>query len=119
MFSAFRKGPAASERGLCDIERVLFRVTKSRVRKLGSSCTTKINRYVCLFDFYYNRYIFAVPAVPGLSNLLTSDEVTLNNTQAKSYSPRPLTAGPKRNAENIESLLAITLMVKLPYSKTL
>ena len=27
MFSAFRIGPAASGRGLCDIDRVLFRVT--------------------------------------------------------------------------------------------
>ena len=33
MFSAFRMDPAASERGLCDIDRVLFRVTKSRAKK--------------------------------------------------------------------------------------
>ena len=32
MFSAFRVGPAASGRGLCDIDRVLFRVSKSRVK---------------------------------------------------------------------------------------
>ena len=32
MFSAFRIGPAASGHGLCDIDRVLFRVTKSRVK---------------------------------------------------------------------------------------
>ena len=31
MFSAPRIGPAASGRGLCDIDRVLFKVTKSRV----------------------------------------------------------------------------------------
>ena len=30
MFSAFRMGPAASERGQCDIDRVLFRVSKSQ-----------------------------------------------------------------------------------------
>ena len=40
--SAFRMGPAASERSQCDIDRVLFGVTKSRVRKLGSSYMTKI-----------------------------------------------------------------------------
>ena len=32
MRTAFRMGPAASGRGLCDIDRVLFRVTKSRVK---------------------------------------------------------------------------------------
>ena len=43
MFSAFRMSPAASS-GQCDNDRALFRVTLSRVRKLGSPCTTKINR---------------------------------------------------------------------------
>ena len=33
MFSAFRMGPAPSERGLCDIDRVLFRVTLNQVSK--------------------------------------------------------------------------------------
>ena len=33
MISTFRMGPTESERGLCDIDRVLFRVTKSRVKK--------------------------------------------------------------------------------------
>jgi len=33
MISAFRMGSAASGRGLCDIDRVLFKVTKSRVKK--------------------------------------------------------------------------------------
>ena len=36
MISVFRMGLAASERGLCDIDRV-FRVAKSRVKKLGSA----------------------------------------------------------------------------------
>ena len=36
MFWAFRMGPAASGLELCDIVVVLLRVTKSRVRKLGS-----------------------------------------------------------------------------------
>ena len=40
--STFRMGPAASGRGLCDIDRVLFRVAKSRFRKLGSPNTTEI-----------------------------------------------------------------------------
>ena len=35
MFSAFRMGPAAS--GLYDIDRVLLRITKSRVKKIGKS----------------------------------------------------------------------------------
>ena len=33
MFSEFRMGPAASGRGLRGIDRVLFKVTKSRVKK--------------------------------------------------------------------------------------
>ena len=33
MTSVFRMGPATSERGLCHIDRVLFRVAKSRVKK--------------------------------------------------------------------------------------
>ena len=39
---AFRMDPAASGRGLCDIDRVLFKVTQSHVKKLGRPCTAKI-----------------------------------------------------------------------------
>ena len=46
--SAFRMGLVVSGRGLCDISRVLcrvlFRVTKSRVKKLGSRCMTEVYR---------------------------------------------------------------------------
>ena len=42
-----------------------------------------------------------------LTNFLTRDLVTLNNILSISHSPRPLAAGPIRNAENMESLLAI------------
>ena len=45
MFSAFGMGPAACGRGLSDIDRVLFRVTKSRLRKLGSRGTAKYTDY--------------------------------------------------------------------------
>ena len=57
-----------------------------------------------LFRFQCNRYIFAVP---GLPNLLIRDLVTLENTISISHSLRPLTAGPIRIAENMESLLTI------------
>ena len=50
--SAFRVGPAASGRGLCDIGRVLFRVAKSRVKKLGSPCATKNIPITWVFGFY-------------------------------------------------------------------
>ena len=46
MFSVFPMGSAASGRGLCDIDRVFFRVSKSRFKKLGSPSTTKIYMYV-------------------------------------------------------------------------
>ena len=36
MSSAFHMGSAASGRRLCDIDSVLFRVTQSRVQKLGT-----------------------------------------------------------------------------------
>ena len=42
--SVFRMGPAASGRGLCDIERVIFRVTKSRVEKLRKYTDYNLNR---------------------------------------------------------------------------
>ena len=41
-FSAFRMGPTPSGRGLCDIDRALFRVTKPR--KLESPGSAKICR---------------------------------------------------------------------------
>ena len=37
MFSAFLMGPAASGSGLCDIDRVMFRVITSHVEKIGKS----------------------------------------------------------------------------------
>ena len=42
MVPAFRVRPAASGRGLLDIDRVLFRVTQSRVKNLGSPDKTEI-----------------------------------------------------------------------------
>ena len=44
MFSWFRVGPAISGRGLCDIDKVLFIVSKSRVRNLGCPSTAEIYR---------------------------------------------------------------------------
>ena len=44
MFSAFHIVPAGSEPDLCDIDGVLFRVSKSSVEKLGSPGSTKIYR---------------------------------------------------------------------------
>jgi len=44
MVSTFRMGPAASGHRLCDNDRVLFRVTKSRVKKLKIPGTRKIYR---------------------------------------------------------------------------
>ena len=58
MLSAFRLGPATSGCRLCDIDRVLIRVT-------------------------------------------CKDHLSI------SHSPRPLVAGPKRNAKNTESLLTM------------
>ena len=43
MFSAFRMGPATSGNGLCDIDRILFRVGKSDAKKLGSLRTMRRN----------------------------------------------------------------------------
>ena len=37
MISAFPMGPAVSGHGRCNIDRVLFRVAKSRVKKTGKS----------------------------------------------------------------------------------
>ena len=45
MFSAFRMGPAASERKSCGIDRVSIRVTNSHVKKFGTPGTTGAIRY--------------------------------------------------------------------------
>ena len=45
MISEFRMGPAASGRGLCDIDRVQFRGTLSRVKKLEVLTGLKKYRY--------------------------------------------------------------------------
>ena len=58
--TAFRMGPGASGRGLCDIDRVLFTVTESRVKKMGSPGTAKIYQYLGVFDFTHNRYVSVV-----------------------------------------------------------
>ena len=44
MVPAFCMSPAATGRGLWDIDRVSFRFTKSRVQKLESPDTAKIYR---------------------------------------------------------------------------
>ena len=51
MILAFRMGPAAS--GLCDIDRVFFKVAKLRVKKLGSSCRTEIYRKTQVIGIFY------------------------------------------------------------------
>ena len=77
MFSPFRMGPAASGFGLYDIDRGLFRFTW-----YGITC----QKWEILARRKYA-------------------DITLNNSLWISYSPRPLAAGPIRNAEKIESLL--------------
>ena len=47
---------------------------------------------------------------------MTRDLVTLNHTLSISHSPCSLAAGPIRNAENMESLLAIPI-VRIPNAK--
>ena len=76
---------------LCDIERVFFRVTQSRVKKLGSPGTMKILRLYLKLKTPTYRYIFVVQ---GLLNFLARDLVTLNYSPSISYSTRPLAAGP-------------------------
>ena len=46
MFSAIRMGPAVSGRRLCDIDRVFSRVTKSRIKRLGSRGRRKYTDYI-------------------------------------------------------------------------
>ena len=99
IFSLFVIGPVASGRGLCDIDSVIFRVTKSRVRKLGSPSTTKIYRFLNKIERPSYRYIFVMQ---GLPNFLTRDLETLYHTLSISQSSCPLVVGPLRNAEDME-----------------
>ena len=91
MLSAFRMGPAAKGRGLCDIDRVLFGLTKSRVKK----CEVLVRRKYTDYNPSC-RYTFIVQGHP---NFPTRDLVTPNNTLSISHSPRPLAAGPIRNVK--------------------
>ena len=76
-------GPAASGRRLCDIVRILFTVTKSAVKNLGSPCMTKIYPLSSKPKDPSYRYAFVVP---GLPNFLTNVLLTLNNTLSISQS---------------------------------
>ena len=62
---------------LCDIERVFFRVTQSRVKKFRSPGTMKILRLYLKLKTPTYRYIFVVQ---GLPIFLARDSVTLNYT---------------------------------------
>ena len=62
MISVFRMGPATSGRRLCDIDSVLFGVTKSLVRKIGLFDFNKVHSkqdriidYVCSYQVYFHR----------------------------------------------------------------
>ena len=101
-------GPAASGRGLCDIDRVLFRVTKSRVKKWEVLAQRKYTDNG-VFDPNYNWYIFVSQELPIF---LSRDLVTLNNTL--SHSPRPLAAGTIQNAKIMESLLCMQQKKSIP-----
>ena len=99
MSSGFRMCSAVSGRGLWLIDRVLFGLSKSPVKRWKVLARRK---YASVFGFYYNQYIFVMP---GFFNFLTLALLTLNNTLSISHSPRPLAAGPIRNSEVMESLL--------------
>ena len=64
MILPFRMGQAASRSVLCDIDRVILGVAKLRVKKLGTSCTNKICRYLGFLDFQCNRNNFVVQGLP-------------------------------------------------------
>ena len=89
MISVNRMDLAANGRGLCDIDRVLFRVAKSRVK----------NWEVLVRQKYTDNLGFSIL----LPDFLTRDKATLNNTLSISHSPRSPAAGPKRYAEIMKS----------------
>ena len=105
MCSGFRMCSAVSGRGLWLIDRVLFGLSKSPVKRWKVLARRK---YASVFGFYYNQYIFVMP---GFFNFLTLALLILNNTLSISHSPRLLTAGPIQNPEDMESLLAILKVV--------
>ena len=106
--------PAASGRGLCDIDRVIFRVpwTTKITDNLAFSILIIIGKsseshwkmlsvdMVSFISVYDARFSDAL-----LPNVLKRKLVTLN-TLSVSHSPRPLPTGPihVRNAEKMESL---------------
>jgi len=67
MILALHMGPAASGRGLFDIDGVLFRIAKLRVKKLGSPYTTKIYRLLVKSKTPSYQYISVVQGLPNFS----------------------------------------------------
>ena len=82
----------ASGRGWCCIDRVLFRVTKSLVKKWEVLARRKYTDYLA----------FSISVLLRLPIFFTSDLVTLINILSILHSPRPLASGPKQNDENME-----------------
>ena len=107
---AFRLGPVASERGLCEIDIVLFRVIKSLVKNWEFLTRRKYTHY----NSNKKANLSVIFVVQGIPNFLTRYLVTLNNTLSISPSLRPLDAGTLRNAKNMESLLAMNYMISRP-----
>ena len=101
-------GPAVSGRELCDIDRVLFRVSKSQLKKMGGLGTTKIYRLCYISLFMKQKPKLSVCNIPyvlvvsGPANFSTRDFIN-----CEYHSLRPLTAGPLRDPENMESSLEV------------
>ena len=100
MISTFRVRPAASGRGLSDIDRIKFRATQSHDRKLGGLGKTKIYRLFVFFHLTYNRSNFALPGLPSFWHMIESLWIIFYR-----HSPRTLAAGQTRNAEIMKSPL--------------
>ena len=64
MFSTFLMGPAASGRGLCDIDSLEYEVTQSRIKQLGLPGLPDEITVIITYNLYVNwkplnyRYIF-------------------------------------------------------------
>ena len=95
---------AASGRGLCDFDRVQLGVPRKNIKNLGSPCEAELNLFLVKWENSNYRFNFTVP---GLLNFLIFFWGSPNYTLSISHSLRPLTAGPIRIAEIIESPLVM------------
>ena len=103
MILTLRVPPLATEQGLCDIERISFRVTQKNFKKKWEVLVWRVNRYFEFCHLTKNRRV-------RFSQFFIFFWATLSDNLSISYSPYSLASGGTRNVRIIESPLGMDLI---------